>query len=47
MKNANNVIEKISKAKLSKIINDPVKTANAVDLIYVADTSPGICRKTG
>jgi len=41
----NNVIEKISKAKLSKIIDDPVKTAKAVDLIYISNAAPGIYRK--
>ena len=39
------IIEKISKAKISKIINDPEKTAKAVDLVYVADNRPGIIRK--
>lgn len=45
MEQANDVLEKISKAKISKIINDPVKTAKAVDLIYTSDTAPGINRK--
>jgi DNA topoisomerase-1 len=31
--------------KISKIINDPVKTAEAVNLRYVHDTEPGIIRR--
>lgn len=31
-------------AKIRKIIDDPVKSAAAVDLIYVTDTEPGIVR---
>jgi DNA topoisomerase-1 len=31
--------------KISKIINDPVKTAEAVNLRYVHDSEPGITRK--
>ena len=40
-----NVLEKISKVKIGKIINDPEKTAEAVDLVYVSVTGPGIIRK--
>ncbi|MDB5202264.1 MAG: topoisomerase [Ferruginibacter sp.] len=39
------VLEALPKAKLKKIINDPVKTAEAVNLVYVTDTIPGILRK--
>ncbi len=39
------LLQKISKAKISKIIDDPVKTAKAVDLIYISDATPGIVRK--
>ena len=31
--------------KISKIIKDPVKTAEAVNLLYVHDTDPGISRR--
>ncbi len=40
-----NVVVKISKTKISKIINDPAKTARAVNLVYVNDAVPGILRK--
>lgn len=40
-----NVLEKISKTKIGKIINDPEKTAKAVDLVYVSVALPGIIRK--
>lgn len=39
------VIEDLSKKQLEKIINDPIKTAEAVHLVYVNDTVPGIVRK--
>jgi DNA topoisomerase-1 len=45
MEQLTEVTEKISKLKISRIVNDPVKTAKAVDLIYVTDASPGIIRK--
>jgi len=45
MEQANDIIEKISKSKISRIINDPEKTAKAIDLIYVTDSAPGIVRK--
>ncbi|MEP6711027.1 MAG: DNA topoisomerase IB [Ferruginibacter sp.] len=39
------VIEDLSKTQLKKIINDPVKTAEAVHLVYISDAVPGIVRK--
>ena len=39
------LMENLSKRKIKTIINDPVKTAEAVNLIYVSDSSPGITRK--
>lgn len=39
------VLERISKTKIGKIINDPEKTAKAVDLVYVSVSAPGIIRK--
>lgn len=36
---------KLSKKKTESIIHDPEKSAKAVNLIYVSDTSPGITRK--
>lgn len=39
------LVENLSKRKIKTLINDPVKTAEAVNLIYVSDTSPGITRK--
>ena len=39
------IIEKIPKSKMKKIINDPVKTAEAIDLIYVTDDTHGIKRQ--
>jgi DNA topoisomerase I len=38
-------IEQLSKSRIKKIINDPVKTAEAVNLVYVNDTAPGIIRR--
>ena len=38
-------ILKISPKKIKNIISDPVKTAEAVKLVYVIDTEPGINRK--
>ncbi|MBA2562761.1 MAG: DNA topoisomerase IB [Chitinophagaceae bacterium] len=35
---------KLSKKKIESIINDPEKSARAVNLIYVSDTDPGITR---
>lgn len=37
-------IVKIPAKKIEKIMNDPAKTAAAVNLIYVTDTEPGIIR---
>lgn len=45
METAVDIVENIPKSKISKIIHDPVKTAEAVDLIYVTDSEPGILRK--
>ncbi len=36
---------KLSKKKTESIINDAKKSARAVNLVYVSDTSPGITRK--
>lgn len=36
---------KIKKRKLKALLGDMVKSAEAVDLIYVSDTNPGITRK--
>ncbi|MEO5997205.1 MAG: DNA topoisomerase IB [Chitinophagaceae bacterium] len=44
MQTAEQVVLNISKRKLTSIIKDPVKTAQAVNLIYVANTDPGIIR---
>lgn len=38
-------ITEIPPARLSKILNDPEKTAKAIDLIYVNDSEKGIIRK--
>ena len=37
-------IKSISKRKLKKIVNDPIKTAEAVNLVYVNDMQQGITR---
>lgn len=40
------IIQKMSPKKIARIINDPVKTAKAVHLVYVTDTrTQGISRK--
>ena len=39
------LVVNISKKKLNKILKDPAKTAEAVNLVYVQDTVPGILRK--
>lgn len=39
------LIQKIPAKKIEKIINDPAKTAAAVNLVYVQDTGPGIVRQ--
>lgn len=39
------VIEKLTRSKIKKIVNDPVKTAEAINLVYVSDIDPGISRK--
>src|ERR1700712_3282884 len=35
----------LSKRKISSIIKDPVKAAEAVNLVYVSNTDPGIVRR--
>jgi len=37
-------ITKLSKKKIARIINDPLKTAAAGNLVYVTDAEPGIIR---
>ena len=39
------MIAKISKREIRKLIKDPVKTAEAVNLVYVNDTQEGILRE--
>ena len=36
---------KLSKRQINSIIKDPVKTAEAVNLVYVSNTEPGIIRQ--
>jgi DNA topoisomerase I len=38
-------VTSLTKATIRKISNDPVKTAEAVNLVYVTDTMPGIHRE--
>jgi len=38
-------IDQLPKSKIKKIINDPVKTAEAINLVYVTDSAPGIARR--
>lgn len=38
-------IGRLSKSKIKKIVNDPVRTAEAINLIYVTDEIPGIVRQ--
>jgi DNA topoisomerase-1 len=45
METAPGVLENISKKKIKKIINDPVKSAEAVNLVYVTNDAPGIKRR--
>ena len=45
MTNAEEIILKLPQKKIEKIINDPEKTAKAINLVYVQDTLPGIVRK--
>jgi len=44
MENAVAEILSISKSQLRKIVNDPIKTAEAGNLVYVTDAQPGIER---
>ena len=39
------IVVDLSKAKLKKLLNDPVKSAEIVNLVYVNDATPGIIRK--
>lgn len=39
------VLESIPRSKINKIIGDPVKTAEAINLVYVTDSEPGIVRQ--
>jgi predicted methyltransferase len=34
------VVEELSRSQLNKIIHDPVKSAQAVQLVYVSSTKP-------
>ena len=45
MEGVNASLANIPKAKIKKILHDPVKTAEAIDLIYVSDNTPGIIRQ--
>ncbi len=38
------VLTRLSKSAIKKIVKDPVKTAEAVNLVYVTDSLPGIVR---
>lgn len=38
------IMEAMPKKEIAKIIKDPVKTAQAADLVYVSDATPGIKR---
>lgn len=42
---SDNPIDKISKRSIRSLIKNPVKTAEAVNLLYRSDTTPGIERK--
>lgn len=39
------VISQISRRRIKFLLNDPVKSAEAVNLVYVKDSEPGIVRK--
>ncbi|MCY7291001.1 MAG: DNA topoisomerase IB, partial [Ferruginibacter sp.] len=39
------ILELLPKKQMAKIIKDPVKTAEAANLVYVTDTTPGIVRQ--
>ena len=39
------MVESLPKKQLAKIIKDPIKTAEAANLVYVSDTAPGIIRQ--
>jgi len=39
------MVELLPKKEMAKIIKDPVKTAEAANLVYVTDATPGIVRQ--
>src|SRR5436190_21098876 len=39
------LIEQLPGSKIKKLVNDPVKTAEAINLVYVSDAAAGIVRK--
>ncbi|MEO6540902.1 MAG: DNA topoisomerase IB [Ferruginibacter sp.] len=39
------IIERLPRSKIKKLVNDPVKTAEAINLVYVNDNATGIERK--
>ena len=39
------MVEQLPKKQMAKIIKDPVKTAEAANLVYVTDATPGILRQ--
>lgn len=45
MTNPEELVLKLPPKKIEKIINDAAKTAEAVNLVYMQDTKPGILRK--
>ena len=45
MESVPNVLETIKKSTIKKIFHDPVKTAEAINLVYVTDNQPGIIRQ--
>jgi DNA topoisomerase-1 len=38
------IVESLPASTIKKIVDDPVKTAKAINLVYVIDTEPGISR---
>ncbi|MEO7524175.1 MAG: DNA topoisomerase IB [Ferruginibacter sp.] len=45
MENSVESLANLSRSKIKKIISDPVKTAEAINLVYVTDRQPGIARQ--
>lgn len=45
MKSPTSLVEELPKSAIKKIIHDPVKTAEAVNLVYVTDRQEGILRR--